>query len=205
MCLWNYWSPISQPARPLHHDPASGAVEHDKKAVVDCGGDRRYSRTRRPRPHRLSLSGLGTEAQVLANDWVRAAGGKQEFDVASVRQNISGQPPAGDTPRSNVSLGPGNVHGSGEGFLRATNFPLLYYIEFAYKLTDYQEDFLRETAPGWITREKFNIEARTENRNVTKDQMRLMMQSLLAERFGLAVHYETRQVSVFALTPSDPE
>ena len=96
------------------------------------------------------------------------------------------------------------MYGSSEGLLRATNFPLIQYLEFAYKLTDYQEDLLRETAPDWVIRDRFNIEARTEDRNVTKDQMRLMMQSLLARRFGLAVHYEPRQVAVFALTPVRP-
>jgi uncharacterized protein (TIGR03435 family) len=34
---------------------------------------------------------------------------------------------------------------------------------------------------------------------VTKDELRLMMQSLLAERFKLAVHYEERRVPVLAL------
>jgi uncharacterized protein (TIGR03435 family) len=38
----------------------------------------------------------------------------------------------------------------------------------------------------------------SENHDPTKDQMRLMMQSLLADRFKLVVHTDTRQVPVFA-------
>jgi uncharacterized protein (TIGR03435 family) len=38
----------------------------------------------------------------------------------------------------------------------------------------------------------------------TQDQMRLMMQSLLAERFRLKAHWETRQAPVFALVEQRP-
>lgn len=38
----------------------------------------------------------------------------------------------------------------------------------------------------------------------TKDQMRLMMQRLLVERFKLAVHWETREAPVFALIEENP-
>jgi uncharacterized protein (TIGR03435 family) len=51
--------------------------------------------------------------------------------------------------------------------------------------------------------ERFDIKARAEG-DATKDQMRLMMRSLLAERFNLAVHTETRQVPVLALIPARP-
>ncbi len=49
----------------------------------------------------------------------------------------------------------------------------------------------------------FGIEARAAG-NPATDQMRLMMQSLLADRFKLRVHFETREGSVFALTLATP-
>jgi uncharacterized protein (TIGR03435 family) len=52
--------------------------------------------------------------------------------------------------------------------------------------------------PKWVETDYFEIQARAAG-NPTKDQIRLMMQSLLAERFKLAVHFETRQVRVLAL------
>ena len=57
--------------------------------------------------------------------------------------------------------------------------------------------------PKWVDTDFFEIEAKAAG-NPTKDQMRLMMQSLLAERFHLAVHYETQEMPVYALTPIKP-
>ena len=57
--------------------------------------------------------------------------------------------------------------------------------------------------PEWVNNERFDIEARAPG-SATKDQMRLMMQSLLAERFKLGVHTETRQVPVFAMVLEQP-
>ena len=57
--------------------------------------------------------------------------------------------------------------------------------------------------PKWAITDRFDIQGRAQG-NPTKDQMRLMMQSLLADRFRLAVHYETRQVPVFALIVDQP-
>jgi len=52
--------------------------------------------------------------------------------------------------------------------------------------------------PGWADSEYFDIEARAEG-SPDSAQKRLMLQSLLAERFKLVMHHETRQRPVFAL------
>jgi bla regulator protein BlaR1 len=122
-----------------------------------------------------------------------------KFDVASVHRDKSNRKPS-----SNVPLGPGGVYRASGEILNATNFNLLDYLEFAYKLTDYQEAALKATLPDWAVYDRFTIEARTDNQNVTKDELRLMMQSLLAERFKLAVHYEERRVPVLALVTVKP-
>jgi uncharacterized protein (TIGR03435 family) len=57
--------------------------------------------------------------------------------------------------------------------------------------------------PQWVLKDRFDIQARVDG-NPTKDQMRLMMQSLLADRFKLVIHYETQQRPVFALVVSKP-
>jgi uncharacterized protein (TIGR03435 family) len=54
-------------------------------------------------------------------------------------------------------------------------------------------------SPKWVATERFTIEARAPS-NTTKDQFRPMMQTLLADRFQLAVHFESQQASVYALS-----
>lgn len=53
-------------------------------------------------------------------------------------------------------------------------------------------------APDWVTSDRYDIEARAEG-NPTREQMRPMLQTLLAERFQFAAHYETVERPVFAL------
>jgi uncharacterized protein (TIGR03435 family) len=148
----------------------------------------------------VSLSSAQTPSQSPVPDWQKTAGGKMAFDAATVRQNTTAPPKA---VGSNFPLGPGDVYVPNGGLFRATNFPLVAYIEFAYKLTESQDLSLLSQLPKWATTDRFDIQGRAQG-NPTKDQMRLMMQSLLADRFRLAVHYETRQVPVFALILDQP-
>jgi uncharacterized protein (TIGR03435 family) len=134
-------------------------------------------------------------------DWQVAAGGKMEFDVASVKQNTAA--PSRQTVNSNIPLGPQDMFTPTGGLLSATNFPLLQYMTFAYKLTIKQWETLQSALPKWATTERFDIQARAAG-NPTKDQFRLMMQALLADRFKLAIHYETKQLPVFALVLDKP-
>jgi uncharacterized protein (TIGR03435 family) len=135
-------------------------------------------------------------AQSGTTDWQTAAGGKMAFDVASVKRNKQ----SSDLPFStNIPLGPGDYFTPTGGFFTATNIYLFNYILFAYKVTGNQLRILQEEVPAWVRSDRFDIQARAEG-NPTKDQMRRMMQSLLADRFELSVHTETRQLPVFALT-----
>jgi uncharacterized protein (TIGR03435 family) len=54
-------------------------------------------------------------------------------------------------------------------------------------------------APDWLSSETWSVEARAEG-NATRDELMLMSQSLLEERFHLQVHHETREMPVYALT-----
>ena len=119
------------------------------------------------------------------------------FDVAAIRENKQETPAAQQS--SNVPLGPGNVFSSTGGRFSASDFPLLTYIAFAYRMTDAQLDAFRSQAPDWVSTTRFNIEARTDRPDVTKDQFRLMMRTLLADRFRLAVHYKAQPKSVYNL------
>jgi uncharacterized protein (TIGR03435 family) len=125
--------------------------------------------------------------------------GTPAFDVASVKLNKSD-----DRPSANFPLGPGDIYVPNGGFLSAKNYPLITYIAFAYKIQASQMELLRPQFPAWVTTDRYDIQARAEG-NPTKDEMRLMMRSLLAERFKLAIHSEPRQVSAFAVVLTKPE
>ena len=86
------------------------------------------------------------------------------------------------------------------GGLFVADFPLQIYIEFAWKImpTHEQEEAMLAHLPRWVATDHFVIRAQFSG-NPTKDQVRLMMQSLVADRFKLAVHFENRDVPVFAL------
>ncbi len=53
--------------------------------------------------------------------------------------------------------------------------------------------------PDWLDREPYNIEARAEYPEAGPKQIALMLQTLLTDRFKLAVHRETRQEQVYTL------
>jgi len=131
-----------------------------------------------------------------ATDWQVKAGGRMSFDLASVRPSqipaVVNQPPRPPT----FSLGPDDAKPRGGCFY--ARFPLGAFLRFAYKLAPFQTADALANAPKWLRTDLFEIEAEAQG-NPTKDQMRLMMQSLLAERFKLAVHFESNKVSVLAL------
>jgi uncharacterized protein (TIGR03435 family) len=54
-------------------------------------------------------------------------------------------------------------------------------------------------APDWLNSETWSVDARAEG-NPTRDQLMLMLRSLLEERFHLKAHHESREMPVYALT-----
>lgn len=144
------------------------------------------------------------------SDWEKAAGGKMSFEVASVKEdagprtqitNVGLHPPV--RPFSNFPLNDSDAYSPNGGLLSATNWPLVVYIGFAYKLTPVEAGSVMSHLPKWANEQRFDIEARAAG-NVSKDQMRLMMQSLLADRFKLATHEETQEEPVYDLVLEKP-
>ena len=118
---------------------------------------------------------------------MEASGTKMAFDVASVKLDK-----AANSPHSNFPLGPGDSYSPNGGLFTATGSPLSVYIGFAYRLTPDQTQSLQSHLPKWANEDRFDIQART-TATATKDQMRMMMQSLLADRFKLAIRRDTRR------------
>jgi uncharacterized protein (TIGR03435 family) len=64
----------------------------------------------------------------------------------------------------------------------------------AYGVKDYQVQ-----GPPWLDNEHYDIIATTP-RDSTKEQVNLMMQRLLAERFHVTLHHESKPMAVYALS-----
>jgi uncharacterized protein (TIGR03435 family) len=124
--------------------------------------------------------------------WQIAAGGTKTFEVASVKRSTDPKPP-------NFPLTPDNSYSRTGGRLSGA-MQLTVYIQFAYKLrlTPLQVERMIAHLPAWVGGEVFEIDAKGDP-DATKDQMRLMMQSLLADRFGLRVHYENHAEAILEL------
>ncbi len=101
------------------------------------------------------------------------------FEVASIRINRSG-----DRSRSLQPM-PG-------GRFEATNASLRQLIRFAYGVVNLNEI---EGGPDWIDRMTFDIIAKGD----PEASAELMVRSLLAERFRLAVRQETRERPAYEL------
>jgi uncharacterized protein (TIGR03435 family) len=104
------------------------------------------------------------------------------FDVSSVKPNTSG--------RGGFSMGPKN------GRLTATNAPVLMLIQQAFHMKDFQVS----GGPGWLTSERYDVDAKMEKNDISDDDLWLSLQPLLIERFHLKFHRETKAMPVFALT-----
>jgi uncharacterized protein (TIGR03435 family) len=127
------------------------------------------------------------------------AGHKLEFAVASVKENKLAK-----SSSSNFPLDRSESYVVNGGTFSATQ-PLFAYILFAYKVNVSESlGGFMHSLPEWAIRDMFNIQARSEIANPTKEQMRLMVQSLLEDRFKLAVHREARQAPIFGLRLAKP-
>jgi len=145
------------------------------------------------------LALLVAAARAQAPAWQSAAGGTMAFEVASIRVTEPGKfSPPSFALSSDDSMRPtgGEFH---------ADFPLIVYIEFAYKIWPSRDQTAAMLAqmPKWATTEHFTIHAKAAG-NPSKDQYRLMVQALLAERFKLAVHFENREVAALAMTLEKP-
>jgi uncharacterized protein (TIGR03435 family) len=110
-----------------------------------------------------------------------------KFEVASVKP---AEPQPEGMMRVRMSGGPGTPD---PGQLTYTNVSLKNVLINAYDVNDYQI-----SGPNRLDGERFDIVAKIPQ-GTTKEQFRLMLQNLLAERFKLALHHETKELPIYAL------
>lgn len=116
----------------------------------------------------------------------------QPFEVASIK------PSRADDNMTRLFMSPGKFTTEAETIKEV--------IRFAY---DIKSDNQLSGGPSWINSEKFDIEAKEEHsvaENLQKlpfeeqaNEIRLMVQALLADRFRLKVSHQTKELPVYAL------
>lgn len=107
------------------------------------------------------------------------------FDVASIKPNSSA-----DFRGRRMEFLPG-------GRFVATNLPLLFAISTAWNVPFQGQRLVG--GPDWIRSERFDIEAKAANDAARTDEMRLMLRTLLEDRFQLKMRTETKELPVFAV------
>jgi bla regulator protein blaR1 len=115
----------------------------------------------------------------------------QAFDAASLKRS------APDNPNGSTF-----EYQTG-GNLRVQNGTLRGLIESAYDVRDFQIF----GGPSWLNTDRFDVVARSQERDRAAspaDEMkatRLKLRLLLETRFGLSVHHETRKLQQYTLVP----
>lgn len=105
-----------------------------------------------------------------------------KFEVASVKPS---PPPQAGQVNAGVHIDGAQVH--------LAYLSIKDLIRMAYRVKDYQIQ-----APDFTSSDRFDISAKLPSAS-TRDQVSEMVQSLLAERFGLKLHRETKEFPVYAL------
>jgi uncharacterized protein (TIGR03435 family) len=81
------------------------------------------------------------------------------------------------------------------GRFTASNVPLRHLVVIAYELFDFQID----GGADWHTSRRFDIQAKAADSVVGLQAVLPMLKVLLADRFQLKVHTETREMPIYAL------
>jgi len=143
------------------------------------------------------LAALPLLAVALSIAWAQppaAATPTPNFDVASIR------------PNTTSSDGHHHIYSdSAESHFRTVNLSIKDLIQFAYGLPDSQI----LGGPAWVDSAMYDIDAKSDAAvdaqlkalpsADARHQKQQMVQALLAERFGLKTHEETRQLPIFNL------
>lgn len=120
---------------------------------------------------------LAVTLSVLALSLVHAQKDGPSFETATIKE----------------SAGPAMGTFAPDRFSRP-NITLSLLLVYAYQVSAFQI----VGGPDWVRDRRFDVQAKAESRP-TADEMRVMVRRLLAERFALKTHVETRELPRYAL------
>jgi bla regulator protein blaR1 len=128
--------------------------------------------------------------------------------MAVVAQTPAGQKPSFEVASVKASSGnrPGQIGRPPGGRLTATNVPLAFLIQNAYRVRPFQ----LIGGPAWMTTDLWDVEAKAQDGSTpaqagppdpnVPDALSIRLQALLEDRFKLQLHRETRELPIFELT-----
>ncbi|MGA3099637.1 MAG: TIGR03435 family protein [Bryobacteraceae bacterium] len=124
----------------------------------------------------------GIGGAILASCGLFGQAAPPAFEVASVK-------PAAPQTDGRVMI----RMGGDAGQVDYTNVSLKQVLAKAYDVKSYQI-----TGPSWLDSERYDIVAKVPD-GVAKEQIPAMLRALLADRFQMKVHRETKEQSVYAI------
>jgi len=131
---------------------------------------------------------MGSMAYGQAPADVKGADTRLEFEVATVK-------PAAPQAIGRMMIGMRGGPGTGDpGRITYNNLSLRDLMTVAYSVKRSQIT----GEPSWFDSERFDITAKVPA-GATKDDARVMLQSLLADRFKLTLHREKKEMAMYAL------
>jgi len=123
--------------------------------------------------------------------WAQPDAAPPAFEVASVKV-------AAPTPGPGAGPGPVRIMRGcmkpDPAMVRCTNATLKMLLMRAYEVKNYQIQ-----GPAWIESEGYDLMAKVPD-GVPADKVPAMLQALLADRFGVKIHKETRVLPAYELT-----
>jgi uncharacterized protein (TIGR03435 family) len=112
------------------------------------------------------------------------ASAKPQFEVATIKPSDPNRPGWG------IGINP-------SGMINTLNTTLADLIKFCYDLHPRQV----ANAPAWFDTEKFDVSAKPDTPGMASlPQMKVMMQQLILDRFGLKFHNDKRELQAYAIT-----
>ncbi len=112
---------------------------------------------------------------------------KLTFEVASIK-------PAAPQAIGRMMMGGGGGPGTPDpGRMRFTNMPLRLLITRAYNVQPFQV-----SGPSWMNDDRFDVIAKVPH-GATKEDALVMLQNMLADRFKLKLHKESKEAPIYEL------
>jgi uncharacterized protein (TIGR03435 family) len=134
------------------------------------------------------MAGMSLLVAMAGGLFAQADASAPAFEVASVK--VSAPMPSGMVM---IRMG-GGPDSSDPGRITYTGVTLKALVARAYNVKDYQVE-----GPQWLDGERYDVIA-TIPKGANKEQVGLMMQRLLAERFALTLHHESKPLAVYTLS-----